>query len=191
MEICFATNNPGKIHEVRAMLEGKYKVLSLKDIGCEDELPETRDTIEGNSKQKAEYVWEKYGVNCFSDDTGLEVSCLNGAPGVLSARYAGPQCNPEDNMDLLLKSMLSCDDRSAQFRTSITLIINGEVMQFEGIVEGTILKEKSGNEGFGYDPVFKPNGYEQTFAELDIKEKNQISHRGKAVRKLISYLMKK
>jgi XTP/dITP diphosphohydrolase len=187
-KLCFATNNQGKLDEIKALLDDKYKILSLTDIGCHDELPETQTTIEGNSRQKAEYIWNKYKVNCFADDTGLEVYSLNGAPGVISARYAGEKCTPEDNMNLLLKNMGNITERRARFRTCITLILNGSISQFEGIVKGEILREKKGNKGFGYDPVFKPEGYNLTFAELEMKEKNKISHRGKAVKALADFL---
>lgn len=186
--LCFATNNKGKLDEIKALLEGKYHILSLADIGCNEELPETQATIEGNSRQKAECIWNKYKVNCFADDTGLEVYALNGSPGVISARYAGEKCTTEDNMNLLLKNMANISSRQARFKTCITLIINGSISQFEGIVKGEILREKKGNQGFGYDPIFQPQGYTLTFAELDMEEKNKISHRGKAVRALADFL---
>jgi XTP/dITP diphosphohydrolase len=188
MDLCFATNNPGKLKEIKALVGNQYTILCLADIGCKEELPETRDTIEGNSHQKAEYVWKKYKINCFADDTGLEVLALDGAPGVISARYAGLTCSPEDNMAKLLREMQGLKDRRARFRTCITLILNGTVHQFEGIVRGDILKEKAGNEGFGYDPIFKPEGYEQSFAQLSLKEKNEISHRGRATKALVDFL---
>lgn len=188
MNLCFATNNKGKLDEIRALLGDSYRVLSLADIGCFEELAETQPTIEGNSRQKAEYIWEKYRVNCFADDTGLEVFALDGAPGVISARYAGEKCTPDDNMDLLLKNMEFISDRKARFRTCITLILDGTVSQFEGICKGEILREKRGGKGFGYDPVFQPEGFNLSFAELSMEEKNKISHRGKAVRALIDFL---
>jgi len=188
MNLCFATNNPGKIKEIKALVGDQYNILSLSDIGCTEELPETQDTIEGNSLQKAEFVWKKYNVNCFADDTGLEVLALNGAPGVISARYAGEACNAEDNMAKLLREMNGLKDRRARFKTCITLILDGSVNQFEGIVRGNILKEKIGTEGFGYDPIFKPEGYELSFAQLSMEEKNKISHRGRAVKALIDFL---
>jgi len=187
-EICFATNNKNKIAEVSQMLEGRYKLLSLEDIGCLVELPEEQDTIEGNSRQKAMYVWDNYQVNCFADDTGLEVKALNGAPGVYSARYAGPQRDNSDNIKHLLQNMKGETNREAQFRTCITLILNGQEHQFEGIVTGHITEEWKGDKGFGYDPVFIPSGYSRTFAEMDASEKNAISHRGIATQKLISFL---
>ncbi|MFL5730584.1 MAG: non-canonical purine NTP diphosphatase [Cytophagaceae bacterium] len=188
MNLCFATNNAGKLKEIKALAGDQYTILSLSDIGCQEELPETQNTIEGNSKQKAEYVWNKYKVNCFADDTGLEVLALDGAPGVISARYAGENCTPEDNMVKLLREMNGLKDRRALFRTCITLILNGAVHQFEGVVRGEILKEKKGEKGFGYDPLFKPEGYQQSFAELSLEEKNLISHRARATKALIEFL---
>jgi XTP/dITP diphosphohydrolase len=187
-DLCFATNNKGKLLEIKALLEGDFNILSLEEIGCREELPETSDTIEGNSLQKAEYVWFRYKVNCFADDTGLEVAALGGAPGVISARYAGPGCTPEDNMDLLLKNMKGIKEREARFRTCITLIMDNRTYQFEGEVMGTILESKRGEKGFGYDPVFQPEGYDKSFAQLTIEEKNKISHRGVAVKKLADFL---
>ncbi len=188
MKLCFATNNKGKLEEIKALLEGKFEILSLQDINCHEELPETRDTIEGNSLQKAEYVWEHYGVSCFADDTGLEVACLNGEPGVYSARYAGPDCSPNDNMILLLHKMTGKEDRKASFRTCITLILDGKVHQFEGKVPGEILHVKQGEKGFGYDPIFKPEGFDRSFAEMTIEEKNTMSHRAKAGKALVEFL---
>ena len=190
MNLCFATNNPGKLKEIKSLVGDQYNILSLSDIGCREELPETRDTIEGNSLQKAKFVWKKYHVNCFADDTGLEVLALDGSPGVDSALYAGEQRSPDDNMDKLLREMNGLKDRRALFRTCITLIMNGAVHQFEGAVRGEILKEKKGDQGFGYDPVFKPEGYELSFAQLSIEEKNKISHRGRAVKALIDFLVR-
>ncbi|MCC9137271.1 non-canonical purine NTP diphosphatase [Pontibacter silvestris] len=187
-ELCFATNNRNKVAEVSQMLESQYKLLTLQDIGCLEELAEDQDTLEGNSRQKAVYVWENYKVNCFADDTGLEVEALHGAPGVYSARYAGPQRSDADNINHLLKNLQGQDNRHARFRTFITLFLDGQEHQFEGIVEGTITKEWQGNKGFGYDPVFVPDGYEQTFAEMSREEKNSISHRGRAIRKLVEFL---
>lgn len=188
MKLCFATNNKGKLEEIKLLLEGLYEVVSLQDIGCHEELPETRDTIEGNSLQKAEHVWQNYGVSCFADDTGLEVAALNGEPGVYSARYAGPDCSPEDNMILLLHKMTGKEERSALFRSCITLILDGKVHQFEGSIKGEITQFKQGVKGFGYDPIFRPEGYSQTFAEIPIEEKNKISHRAKAAEKLVEFL---
>lgn len=189
MEICFATNNEHKLREIRELLPD-FSILSLKDIGHNGDLPEEQHTLEGNSHQKAEYIAKKYGISCFSDDTGLEVFALDGAPGVYSARYAGEPADSEANMKLLLENMKGIPDRSAQFKTVITLIHEGHVHQFEGIVKGKILEQRQGNEGFGYDPIFVPKGHERTFAEMSSQEKNAISHRGKAIEKLVSYLNK-
>jgi XTP/dITP diphosphohydrolase len=188
MELCFATNNKGKLAEIKHLLSDQYTILSLQDIGCNEDLEETQPTIEGNSLQKASYVYEKYKISCFADDTGLEVNALNGAPGVVSARYAGPDCSPEDNMNLLLKNLEGKSDRSASFKTVITLIINGKPYTFTGFVDGIILNEKRGAKGFGYDPIFQPVGFSKTFAEMSMEEKNPISHRGRAVAKLITFL---
>ncbi len=188
MNLCFATNNVNKLKELKELLNSKYNVLSLADIGCFSELPETRVTIEGNSAQKAEYVWEHYKTNCFADDTGLEVEALNGEPGVYSARYAGPACKAEDNMNLLLSKLAGIPNRKAEFRTCITLILNGKQKQFEGRVQGEILTERHGAKGFGYDPIFRPLGFTKSFAEMTMEEKNRISHRGLAVQALINYL---
>ena len=186
--ICFATNNKHKIAEVSQMLEGKYELVSLEEIGCHEELPEEQDTLESNSRQKAQYVWQKYNISCFADDSGLEVEALNGAPGVYSARYAGPQRSDSDNINLLLQNLEGQENRKARFRTSITLILNGEEHQFEGTVNGSITNEWKGNKGFGYDPVFVPDGHDRTFAEMSSEEKNAISHRGQAVQKLVDFL---
>ena len=188
MNIVFATNNPNKIYEVKKLLPSDYKLLSLKEINCFEELEETADTLEGNSLQKAKYVFEKYNVNCFADDTGLEVEALGGKPGVYSARYAGPDGDSEKNIQKLLAGLNGVENRNARFRTVISLLIKNELTQFEGIVNGKIIEKKRGKSGFGYDPIFIPDGYNQTFAQLDIQAKNQISHRGKAVRKLVAFL---
>jgi XTP/dITP diphosphohydrolase len=188
ISICFATNNKNKLEEVRSKIGNQFSILSLEDIGCMEELPETQPTIEGNSEQKAQYVAQKYNVNCFADDTGLLVDALNGAPGVYSARYAGPECLPEDNMLKLLGELKGIANRNASFKTCITLILNGKQIQFEGSVSGIILEEKHGKKGFGYDPVFQPNGYTISFAEMSMEEKNTISHRALAVAKLAEYL---
>jgi len=188
MNIVFATNNPNKIKEVQALIPSHIKLVSLKEIGCTEDIPETQDTIEGNAIQKADYIKEHYGLDCFADDTGLEVLALDGAPGVLSARYAGPQRNAEDNMDLLLSELKSKDNRSARFKTVIAMHFQGKLICFEGICEGEISKDKTGTDGFGYDPIFKPTAYKKTFAELSLVEKNRIGHRGKAVSKLVDYL---
>lgn len=187
-KIVFATHNEHKLEEVAAMLSPTFEVLGLNDIGCTEDIEETEDTLEGNAFLKAAYVFEKYSLNCFSDDTGLEVAALNGAPGVYSARYAGQGRDSNDNMDKLLTNLEDKSDRSAQFRTVIALIINGERYQFDGIVKGHIAKEKRGTNGFGYDPIFVPEGYDKAFAELGNEVKNQISHRARATQKLIDFL---
>lgn len=188
MKIVFATNNLNKLKEVQSLVPQHIELLSLKDIGCFEEVPETQSTIKGNAIQKAEYIKINYGIDCFADDTGLEVNALNGEPGVYSARYAGKQRNAEDNMDKLLLNMLDKIDRRAQFKTVVALHLNGEIHAFEGICKGDITKEKTGNKGFGYDPIFKAQGYSKTFAEISLEEKNQIGHRGKAIKKLIQFL---
>jgi XTP/dITP diphosphohydrolase len=188
MKICFATNNSKKIEEVKAALGSDFEIVSLKEIGCHEELPETGDTLEHNAFQKARYVKENYGVDCFADDTGLEVDALGGAPGVYSGRFAGEPRSDERNISLLLEKLVEKTDRRARFRTVIALILDGEEHSFEGAAEGEILDEKVGKGGFGYDPIFRPSGFDRTFAELTLTEKNQISHRGKAVKALISFL---
>ena len=170
------------------MLGNSIVLETLRDIGCNEELPEEKDTIEGNSLQKAQYVFDHYHVDCFADDSGLEVDAINGEPGVYSAMYAGPHRSASDNMDLLLKKLGNNPDRKARFRTVITLIQQGKVTQFEGIVNGTILKERRGTDGFGYDPLFLPDGHSKTLAEMTMEEKNQISHRAMAIRKLANFL---
>ncbi len=188
MKICFATNNQHKIAEVQAILGKKFELVSLIEIGCLEELPETGNTLQENSAQKAEYIWRKYQIPCFADDSGLEVEILANAPGVYSARYAGLPRNDEKNIALLLQNLQNKTNRKAQFRTCITLITAKGKWQFEGIVKGEILEEKRGSQGFGYDPVFLPKGYKQTFAEMNIHDKNAISHRAIAVRKLADFL---
>ena len=189
LQICFATNNANKLKELNAMLGDSIDLLSLEAIGCTEELEETSATIEGNSAQKAGFVYEKFGVACFADDTGLEVEALNGEPGVYSARYAGEARNAEDNMNLLLKNLEGVANRKARFKTVITYFDRaGNKTQFEGIVNGEIIPSKRGGEGFGYDPIFIPNGYDFTFAEMDLSEKNKISHRALAVKKLVEFL---
>lgn len=190
-KICFATNNVNKLKEIQQQLDGLYTIVSLKEIGCEEELPETQETLEGNSLQKAQYVWDNYGVSCFADDTGLEVTALNNEPGVYSARYAGPQRDSEDNMDLVLKNLEGKEDRTARFRTVITLLWEGNVEQVEGEAKGKIITERTGDQGFGYDPIFQPENETKTFAQLSSAEKNKISHRGRAVSKLIELLKDK
>lgn len=190
MKLVFATNNRHKLEEVRAILGNKIEVLSLNDIDCHDDIPETADTLEGNALIKARYIHEKFGVDCFADDTGLEVEALNGEPGVYSARYAGEDCNPEANMYKLLQNLTGENNRNAQFRTVIALIINGEEKLFNGIVKGTISREKMGNAGFGYDPIFIPEGFSESFAQMTSEMKNSISHRYRATDELSNYLKK-
>lgn len=189
--LVFATNNAHKLEEIRAILGNSIEILSLADIHCHADIPETADTLEGNARQKSRYVYEHYGLDCFADDTGLEVESLGGAPGVYSARYANGQGHDSQaNMNKLLKEMEEKNDRKAQFRTIISLIEKGEERQFEGIVKGQITREKRGESGFGYDPIFQPDGYETTFAELGSDIKNRISHRARAVAALCDYLTK-
>ena len=189
--LVFATNNLHKLEEVRDILGGSFRIASLKEIGCTDDIPETADTLEGNALQKASYVKDKFGYDCFADDTGLEVEALGGAPGVFSARYAGPGHDSEANMQKLLKELEGKTNRQAQFRTVVALILEGREYTFEGIVRGTILTERRGTAGFGYDPVFVPEGYAETFAEMGSEEKNRISHRARAVQKLADFLHKR
>jgi XTP/dITP diphosphohydrolase len=188
MKIVFATNNENKIKEIQSMLPQSIEIISLESIGCYEEIPETADTIEENAIMKANYVTEKYGYDCFADDTGLEVDSLNGEPGVYSARYAGEQRSSEDNMDKLLLNLEGNANRSAQFKTVITLNLKGKQYLFTGIARGEITLEKNGNQGFGYDPIFRPQEYQETFAQLSLETKNAISHRGKATRELIAFL---
>jgi XTP/dITP diphosphohydrolase len=187
-KLCFATNNAHKLEEIQAILGDSFELLSLKDINCQEELPETGNTLEANSLQKAKYLYDNYQIDCFADDTGLEVHALGGEPGVDSAYYAGGHRSHADNVNLLLKNLVNKSDRSARFRTVITLIKNGEIHQFEGIVNGTIIDNLRGTEGFGYDPIFIPESHDRTFAEMDIIEKGQISHRGRAFQKLVNFL---
>ena len=187
-QLIFATGNPNKIKEVHELLNGAFEVKGLRDIGCPEDLPETSPTIEGNALQKARYVYEHFGVNCFSEDTGLEIDALNGQPGVLSARYAGEGKDSEANMELVLLKLEGVKNRKARFHTVVALILDGREHTFEGIAEGEIRTEKSGDGGFGYDPIFQAEGYGVTFAEMDSKSKNAISHRGKAMRLLIDFL---
>ena len=188
MKLVFATNNKNKILEVQQMLPESIEIISLQSIGCFDEIPETANTIEENAIMKANYVTRNYGYNCFADDTGLEVESLNGEPGVFSARYAGVQCNADDNMNKLLKALDNNPIRNAQFKTVIALNLNGKQILFTGIARGEITLEKTGNQGFGYDPIFKPEGFLETFAQLSLEEKGKISHRGKAMKQLIEFL---
>lgn len=189
LKLVFATNNQHKLEEVQAMLTN-FEIVSLADINCFEEIPETADNLVGNAILKANYVTEKYGLDCFADDTGLEVEALNNEPGVYSARYAGEDNNSEANMAKLLKNLKNTQNRKAQFKTAIALNIQGKQFIFEGICEGTILTEKRGDSGFGYDPIFMPNGYKTSFAEMAMTEKGNISHRGKAIEKLVTFLNK-
>lgn len=190
IQIVFATNNLNKLNEVQAMLPTNIRILSLSDISCTEDIPETQNTIEGNAIQKAQYIKDHYGYDCFADDTGLEVEALNNAPGVYSARYAGAQRNADDNMNLLLKNLEKTTNRKAQFKTVIALLLNNQLHTFTGICKGDITQQKRGDKGFGYDPIFKPSGYDQTFAEMSLDEKNQIGHRGKAIRQLVDFFGK-
>ena len=190
MKLVFASNNKNKILEIQQLVPNSIQILSLEEIGCTEDIPETADTIEGNAILKANYVTEKYGYNCFADDTGLEVETLNGAPGVYSARYAGEQKDANDNMDKLLLELKDKTNRKANFKTVIALNLNGEQNLFTGIINGKIIEEKIGTNGFGYDPIFVADGFEKTFAELSMEEKSTISHRGIAVKELILFLQK-
>lgn len=185
----FATNNPHKLEEVRHAAGHKIQIKSLAEAGCTDELPETGDTLEANARQKAEYIFHKLGIPCFADDSGLEVEALNGEPGVHSAHYAGPQRSSTENIELLLSRMQNISNRKARFRCVIALAEPAGVQLFEGILHGEIANEPRGNEGFGYDPIFIPEGYTRTLAEMSLEEKNQISHRATAVRKLVGHLL--
>lgn len=188
-KLVFATNNAHKLEEIRAILGDKVEILSLNDINCHADIPETADTLQGNAALKAQYIYENYGLDCFADDTGLEVEALNGAPGIYSARYAGGEGHDsEANMKKLLSEMQDKENRKARFRTVICLIEGGKEHFFEGIVNGSIIRERKGGAGFGYDPVFMPDGYSETFAEMGNDEKNKISHRARAVQKLCEYI---
>ena len=188
MKLVFATNNQHKLKEVQKMLPNSIQLLSLKDIHCFDEIEETATTLEGNARLKADHITEKYGYHCFADDTGLEINSLNGQPGVFSARYAGEHGDSEKNMQKVLNNLAGKVDRTAQFRTVIALNLNHKQYVFEGVCKGEITSEKSGKEGFGYDPIFKPKGYSLSFAEMSSEEKNKISHRGIAVQQLVHFL---
>ena len=189
MKLVFATNNQHKLQEISQLFNGSIELLSMNDIGCDDDIPENQDTLEGNASEKSFFIFNKYGINCFADDTGLEIDALKGEPGVYSARYAGEARNSENNMDLVLKKLDKIKNRKARFRTVISLVIDGHETQFEGVVDGCILEEKRGKVGFGYDPIFQPDGYDLSFAEMPLDEKNKISHRGRAVQKLAEYLI--
>ena len=189
-KLVFSTNNEHKLEEVKAILEPYYQILSLKDISDDTDIPETGETLEDNALIKANYLWDTYHTNCFADDTGLEVEALNNAPGVYSARYAGEQKSSTDNVAKLLKELEGKENRNAQFRTVIALIIDGKKYVFEGKIKGVITTSARGNSGFGYDPVFQPEGYDKTFAELTLADKNEISHRARAVEQLALFLRK-
>ena len=188
MELVFATNNKNKLIEVQEILSKSIQLLSLSDINCFDEVEETETTLEGNAKLKADYISKNFNYNCFADDTGLEVEILDSKPGVYSARFAGEPANSENNMNKLLAELKGKSNRKAQFRTAICLNLNGKQFSFEGICKGEILDKKQGEKGFGYDPIFKPNGFNQSFAEMNSEEKNKISHRGIAIQKLVAFL---
>lgn len=193
MTLCFATNNAHKLVEIQALLGDDFQLKTLAEIGCQEEIPEEQPTIAGNSRQKAEYIYEKYGVNTFADDTGLEVTALNGEPGVYSAHYAGPQRNADDNIQRVWEKLAeekASLPASARFLTVITLVLNGEYHQFAGEIQGTIISEKRGSNGFGYDPVFVPENQPRTFAEMTMAEKSQQSHRARAFAKLVAFLIR-
>ena len=190
MKLVFATNNLNKLKEVQEMLSNSIEILSLKDINCFDDVDETETTLEGNSKLKANHITHKFGYNCFADDSGLEVETLDGKPGVYSARFAGEPSNSENNMQKLLSELKDAKNRKAQFRTAVCLNIDDKQFIFEGICKGEILHQKQGGKGFGYDPIFKPEGYNISFAEMKPEEKNKISHRGIAIQKLVNFLKK-
>lgn len=187
-KIVFATGNKNKLKEAREILGATWQLASLTDIGCTEEIPETKGTIQGNAIQKAEYIKEKYGIDCFAEDTGLEVHALNGEPGVYSARYAGPGAQSKDNIALVLDKLKGADDRSARFKTVIALFFRGELHTFEGIVNGKILASEKGSGGFGYDPIFQPDGYSESFGELPAEVKNKISHRARALRDFAAFM---
>lgn len=188
MKLVFATNNQNKLKELQQILGDNIELLSLSDIKCSDEIPEDHETLEENARQKAMHIFNKYNVNCFADDTGLEIEALNNEPGVYSARYAGVDKDAKGNMKKVLANLKGVENRKARFRTVISLLINGKETQFEGIVKGKILESEQGIDGFGYDPIFQPEAYDISFAEMEMSEKNKISHRGLAVQKLVSYL---
>lgn len=191
MRLVFATNNQNKVKELKALMPETIEILTLSDIGCLEDIEETEDTLEGNAKLKANHITKNYGYNCFADDTGLEVEALNGAPGVYSARYAGENVTYEDNVQKMLHEMEGKQNRQAQFRTSIALNLEGKQYLFDGVCKGKITNTKHGTDGFGYDPIFRPSGFKQTFAEMSLDQKGKISHRGLAVQKLITFLKEK
>ena len=186
-KIVFATGNPNKLKEIKSAINS-FEIVGLKDLGITEEIPETGDTLKKNALQKAKYVYDKTGLDCFSDDTGLEIEALNLRPGVYSAMYAGPDCNAENNTRKVLEELGEIPNRTAQFKTVIALILQGREYFFESVIKGEILKEKTGKDGFGYDPIFRPLGYKESFAEMSIAQKNEISHRGLAVKKLVKFL---
>ncbi|GGM75707.1 non-canonical purine NTP pyrophosphatase [Dyadobacter beijingensis] len=188
MKLCFATNNRHKLEEIQALLGDQFELVTLSDIGCDTDIPEPFDTIAENSREKARFVRDNYGIDCFADDTGLVVDALNGEPGVKSARYAGEHRSSDDNIDLLVKNLANEENRAARFLTVITLSVEGEYYQFEGTVEGTIIDDRRGTNGFGYDPIFVPKGHSRTFAEMTMQEKSELSHRGRAFAKLVAFL---
>ncbi len=188
-QLVFATNNEHKLRELREILRNEFYLLSLSDIACSEEIPETGNTLEANASEKSRYIWERYSIDCFSDDTGLEIAALNNAPGVRSARYAGEERNAEENVAKVLEELKGVVNRKACFRCIISLIIKGREFLFEGRVDGEILQEKRGSAGFGYDPIFAPDGFQQSFAEMNPDLKNSMSHRGRAVEKLVRFLL--
>lgn len=188
MKLVFATNNPHKVTEIKAALPDSFTIINLQDLQFSEEIPETHDTLEENASEKAWHIFKRFGLDCFADDTGLEIEALNGAPGVYSARYAGPGCTFNDNVKKVLQELEGISNRNARFRTIISLIIQGKESRFEGVVSGKIAAKTSGSGGFGYDPIFIPDGYTATFAEIPLHEKNKISHRGLAVQKLCEFL---
>jgi XTP/dITP diphosphohydrolase len=190
-KLLFATNNSHKLREIREIMESDYEIMGLKDVDFEEDIPETEETLEGNARQKARYIFEKTGMNCFADDTGLEIDALEGRPGVYSARYAGEGCSFADNIDKVLRELDGIEIRKARFRCVICLILDGKESFFEGRIDGIITKQRRGNDGFGYDPVFIPKGYHQTFAEMPAYLKNGISHRGRAMSKMMRMLSKR
>ncbi|MFZ4400007.1 MAG: non-canonical purine NTP diphosphatase [Bacteroidales bacterium] len=188
MELVFATNNLHKIKEVSPLIKNSFHLLCLSDLNFNEDIPETQPTIEGNASQKSHFIYDKFALNCFADDTGLEIEALAGEPGVFSARYAGEGCNFQDNIDKVLMKLEGVNNRNARFRTVISLILEGKEHLFEGIVKGKILTEKHGNDGFGYDPIFMPDGFGISFAEMSLEEKNKVSHRAIATKKLAEFL---
>lgn len=188
MALIFATNNKHKLEEITHLTNGIIEIKGLNQVNIDEDIPETHETLKENAIEKASYIYEKYGFNCFADDTGLEIDALDGRPGVYSARYAGEKSSFEDNVNKVLDEMDGCENRKARFRTVIALIVDGNIFTFEGKVEGTIIKDKLGSRGFGYDPIFLPDGFNQTFAEMDLGIKNKISHRARALQKFLEYL---